>query len=194
MPIMHKYRYIMVYCREDGVADGTDITTVKLSLNNDEEIPFYGHWEDIAKENLELFGINTITRGRLFKSDTDTFYTYGGTVETVNVREMVDVDITNDTFVLDRVDTVAGDKCTINSSQADVTAGSEDLTAYTTDHDIRFIATHKYPCNNIIVPIDRLKDMSVLLDSTAYGDIDLVLTQGGAGGTAGVVLQELVTK
>ena len=36
MPIMHKYRYIMVYCREDGVADGTDITTVKLSLNNDE--------------------------------------------------------------------------------------------------------------------------------------------------------------
>lgn len=193
LPLAHKYIGIGVYAREAGVADGTDITKLELDLNNGERILFTSEWLHLQEQNAHMFDVDPEVQGIIYKSDTDTFYTYTGTVKHVDLRPIEDVDLTNDTFQIWNIDTISGDQCTINASQADVTAGAEDLTAYTTDTAVRWRASGIGVGNFVYIPIDVKRDFSMLLDSKQYGSIKLKLTQGGAGATVGVVLEELVT-
>ena len=191
LPKRNLYRRILVSCYEAGVADGTDITHVKLDVNNGERVYIDMDWDDLKELNHALFPLFPERNIHLFRSDTDTVDTRIAPIQTALLTVYEDVDITNDTFILDRIDTVAGDRVTINSSQADITSGSEDLTAYTTDHDMFLRVVGRGLPNAVVIPFDVVSPEG-WFDSSAWDQVQLTLTQGGAGGAARVILQEVL--
>jgi len=192
LPQSHPYRRLLVYAHEAGVADGSNITNVKFSLNNDEQIPFNLKWDDLQQWNQLLFNIDFEERWHLFRSDTDTVTTYVGRIVGYSLEVNEDVDLTNDTFILDRIDTITGDQLTINSSEVDVTAGSEDITAYTTDHDMFLTVKGLGLPYATVLPFDLFGDEESF-DPGAYDQVQLILTNGNAGATVKVSLQEILT-
>jgi len=118
--------------------------------------------------------------------------TYIGRIVGYSLEVNEDVDLTNDTFILDRIDTITGDQLTINSSEVDVTAGSEDITAYTTDHDMFLTVKGLGLPYATVLPFDLFGDEESF-DPGAYDQVQLILTNGNAGATVKVSLQEILT-
>jgi len=191
LPIGKKYVGLLVYCREDAVADGTDITKVKIDIDKGTRIYCEYDWDHLKAMNAQMYNVDPTVSLVALKSDTDTIDTEVGEVHGYSVEVLTDVDITNDSFTVINVDTIAGDRLTINMSTCDVTAGSEDLTANTTDDEIYVTVRGNGVGNAVYVPFSFKEDLTDAFDSSRYGEIDCVLTQGGAGGTCGVVLQEI---
>lgn len=193
LPIGKRYVGLLVYCREDGVADNTDITKIKIDLDKGTRTYIEYDWDHLQELNAVQFKVDPKVRMIAYKSDTDTVDVETGSVLHYNLEVLTDVDLTNDTFTVINVDTISGDRLTINMSTCDVTAGSEDLTANTTDDEIYIEASGVGVGNAVYIPFHFKEDLSDAFDSSRYGEIDCVLTQGGAGGTCGVVLQEIFT-
>jgi len=154
LPKRNPYRRILVSVYEAGVADGTDVTKVKFDVNNGQRVFLDMNWDDLKELNHAWYPIYPERNIHLFRSDTDTVDTRIAPILTALLTVYEDVNITNDTFILDRIDTVAGDRVTINSSQGDLTAGSEDLTAYTTDHDMFLRVIGRGLPNAVVIPFD----------------------------------------
>ena len=139
-----------------------------------------------------MFHVDPTVKGVAFKSDTDTIETFTGTVIDHKVQFEQDANVAGDAFSVLNVDTVAGGLLTLNASTATIVAGSEALTANTTDDTIKWNASGVGVGNFAYIPIDLLMDFEGTLDSNRYTNIDLELTQSAAGATVGVVLEELV--
>jgi len=194
LPIANKLLEIGLYCREDAIADDTDVTKFNIELESGSEILFAGNWDDIQQENSNLMGINGRQSKTFLKSDTDTLDFETGVVKNYDVKFVKDVSIVNNTFEVLQVDTIAGDRLTLNASTCDVTAGTEDLTAFTTDTKIMAAVDGDGVGNMVFYPFSRMKDFSDALDSQRHGKIEAVLTHGASGATLGLVLSELVSK
>jgi len=193
LPIGKRYVGLMVYCREDAVADGTDITRVKVDMDKGTRIYCDLDWDHLKAWNTDMFKVDPTVHMVAYKSDADTIDTEVGEVKGYNIKVLTDVDLTNDTFTVINVDTISGDRLTVNMSTVDVTSGAEDITANTTDDEL-YVTVHGNGVGNAVyVPFALKEDLSDALDSSRYSEIDVVLTQGGAGGTCGVVLQEILT-
>ncbi len=184
------YRRILISAYEAGVASGTDITNVKFDVNNLQRVYIDSPWDDLEELNQAWYNLWPEYIAHLFRSDTDTVDTLLSNIQAWSLDVFEDVNITNDTFILDRIDTVSGDRLTINSSQADVTAGAEDLTAYTTDHDMMLRVLGRGLPNAVVLDFERLLN-GQFLDSSQFDRTRLTLTQGGAGATVRVSLQEV---
>lgn len=192
LPLKHKYVGVGIYAYESAVADNTDITKVDLILDKGARTLFTGDWDHIQEENKAMFHVDPTVKGVAFKSDTDTIETFTGTVIDHKVQFEQDANVAGDAFSVLNVDTVAGGLLTLNASTATIVAGSEALTANTTDDTIKWNASGVGVGNFVYIPIDILGDFEGTLDSKRYTNIDLELTQSAAGATVGVVLEELV--
>lgn len=193
VPQYHSVPYIYVYCREDNVEDGVDVTDVEVKLNNGERIPFTANWLDLQDENKIMFNIEPVHSLHLFRSDTDTVDVRMTRIQSYTLMVNEDVNISNDTFILDRIDTISGNRLTINSSQVDVTAGAEDLTAYTTDHDMYLEVRGAAAPHVVCIPFAVHGDLQQSLDTTAWDDVTVTLNYGAAGGTVYLFFDEIVS-
>jgi len=184
------YWRMIVSAYEAAIEAGTDVTNVKLDVNNLEKVYINSPWDDLAELNQIWYNLWPEYVAHLFRSDTDTVATMLSNIQSYSLDVHEDVSITNDTFVLDRIDTIAGDTITINSSEADITAGAEDLTAYTTDHDMMLRVLGRGLPHAVVLDFERMLAAGVL-ESSAFDRVRLTLTQGGAGGAGRVLLQEI---
>jgi len=192
LPMMYKIRNIYVYCREAGVDDGTDITKIVLRLNGGERVPFVAYFDELQKQNAFDFNVDPTVRGVAYASNDDTWYVYTGRVKNIVILDSTTPDATNDTFIVDKIDSISGDQVTLASAQADITAGSEDLTDYTTDHTIYWEAEGYGVANTVVVKNYVNDDPSEYLDTKKYSEVELILTQGGSGGDARIFIEEVV--
>lgn len=191
LPRGNPYRRILVSCYEAGIADGVDITNVRMDVDNQSRTYLNMAWDNLQALNQSLLGLYPRLDTRLFRSDTDTVDTRIGNLVSALLTPLVDVNITNDTFILDRIDTIGGDQLVINSSQGDITAAAEDLIAYATDHAMQLSVVGWGIPYGVLVDFDHAPD-GMFLNSGDWSQAQVVLTQGGAGGTARVSLQEVL--
>ena len=181
----------LLYCYEAGVEDGVDITKVKFSLNNDERIPFNLSWEDLANLNQLLYDLHPKRVMKLFRTDNDDVYTKIARIQAVRVMPFASADIANDQLFYAHADAIAGDKVTLECLVADLTAGAEDLTADTTDREIYLEVEGKGLPSALVIPFTELNG-GVFFDPTQFDMVQLVVTQGGAGGDAKLSLEEIL--
>lgn len=173
-------KQILIYAYEAGVEDGTDITDILLEWNDGEYRHVSANWDEMQETIALLKGAQIEHHGRLLKSDTDTFYTRLGHLMGLGIQVLSDNDIANDLEYFTRPDTLTGDMVTLNSAQGKFTAGSEDLTAYTTDHAILWRAIGRNPGHSVLIPFDYQPDPITWLQTRNLSNLKLILTQGGA--------------
>jgi len=183
-------RAIGNYVYEAGVADGTDVTKVELEDKATGVSLFEADWDDFIHLNRELFGSMIRHSWHAFLQDNDTLDTRIGEILEYALSVNETPDPTADTFLVDMVDAISGDRLTFACAQADITAGAEDLTAYATDHDVYVTVKGKSPSYFGLIPFTYQDDPSGWLNTGQYGKLTVIHTQGGAGGNAYVSIQE----
>lgn len=186
-------RNVGVYAYEAAIEQGVDITRVQIRDTAKDIGYFDADWPDFV--NVGYMGRNSLIRhaARLFLQDTDTWATRLGNIERYGLQVFEDVSIANDTFIVFRADTVAGDTLTFNSSLAKLTAASEDLTARATDDDVFAWAEGKGPGHFGIAPFGWHADPERWLKTADLSKPFVILTQGGADADVRVSIQELRT-
>lgn len=178
LPVDYPYRMLLLRSYEQGVDLDEAITTLKLSCDKDRFVPLNRKVHQLASEALARFGRS------MLKHD---IYTYNGLAfREINNKE-------NSSTVYTFADTTgifAGiyyewsseGKLTV-FGHAGGAVGS--LTQFTLKEDGHL------PHACLAIPFGLLDDPGTWFNAPAYGDIDLVLTQGNAGGAASVAVEQV---
>lgn len=191
MPRNYPWRALFVRAYEAAVADGTNLTNVKLSLNNDEVIPVNLPWASLVAFNQAMRPVVAEQRRTILRTNNDTVATQIARIRAALLANAHAVNITNDTFEVAAIDAISGDTLTLDIATADITAGSEDLTGDTTDRGYYLRVSGDGLPFAVAVPVSPA-DEPPYFNSRAYDDIDLILTNANAGADCDVVLQEVV--
>lgn len=184
-------RAIGVYGYEAAIADGVDLTRVRFEDTAEGIVLADWDWDDFVHFNHELFGVELAHRFRLFATDNDTLDTrineiLGYSLE-INESEEVVADMTLQYFI----DTIAGDRITLAGAILDLVAGSEAVTVDSSDRDLLLTVTGKSPTAFGLIPYMYDDSPSGYLNTTDWGQLEVILTQGGAGGDIRIEIQEL---
>jgi len=191
LPIGNRYKEIMVYAREAGVADATDITDVKLEVNSGEAILFSSRWTDLMDDNSDSLGIECESQGIIYAANDADRYTMTGDIKQISISLYSSQSAAVDIIVIPSIDTIAGDKFTTDINYTDISsAGAYGLSAYTSSAKYFFKATGTTIGNCVFIPFDLAGNEELALDSSKYAKVEVVSTQGGAGATAAVVVEE----
>ena len=192
LPRAHPYRSIMVRAFESGIADGVDVTELKLEVNDGEFTPYVGRWVDIQQENQESLKIVPVECGVAHLTDADTLETEVGTLVSIRMNTAAAFAAATD-WGDDRPASVAGSLVTI-AGQLNEGSGTWGAVALdTVDRAIHWEATGIGVGHCVLIPFDLGGDMNNCLPSRDYDRVKLILTQGGAGAAVEVVLQEVLT-
>jgi len=188
---LYKYFDIMVYCREVGIADNVDITQVELRANDRQIIPFIGLWDDIQNMNEKVLGVDGTHRGIWLRGDTATPVTHTGRIIDLS---MVPVFTMSD--VAGRIDVlpgaIAGDQVTVSHSTLADAATETHVTVSATRREIRWRARGIGVGNAVLIPFALNGNPAFALDAPSFARLQLVLTQGGAGGEVRISTREWV--
>lgn len=181
---------LLVRCYEAGIADGVDLTNVKFDAN-DGVITFLDlSWDALVDLNKAQLPLNLVRKLILDQTDADTTNVDQSRILSVQCNDL-------EADVLTTVETIAGDQLTIQqtdqSSQAVDEGGAATYTihaAETADNAFEALIHSEQIPFTVFLPLDQLVD-GELLDSKAYDNLKLTLTQGAAGGDTDVVLVEV---
>lgn len=192
LPRSHPYRKILIYCYEAGVEEGVDLTRVKFSLNNDQLVPFNINWDDLSQWNQILYDLHPKRHMILHRADGDVVHTKISRIAVAHAT-------VRSGNTLDDFSAVAGDALTLNSIDQSTQAVNEGGTATytihaagTTDHYVYLFVEGVGMPYAVVIPFD-IAGPDAAFDPTRYDQVQLVLTNGGAGGDAKVSLQEVLT-
>lgn len=181
----------LLYCYEAGIDDGTHIPRVKFSLNNDERIPFHLDWADLADLNQLLYETKAERHMKLFRAD--------GAVVTTKVSRIQSVQLCP--LVAEKSATaaaIAGDRVTLKVNDQATQPVNEGGTATYTIHadetanqDIHLYVVGKGIPGAVLFPFAELNG-EVAFNPTQFDLVQLVATQGRAGGDAKLSLEEIL--
>lgn len=191
LPRNNPIRAIGVYAYEANTADGTDVTRVQLRANNGERVLFDADWPNFLDINRNLFGCEIFHTARLLQTDAETWDCRLGYVRQVVIEPIYTPSDANDTFSTFNASGYTGDRITIQIRDADVTAGAETFAVATADYRMQVTAYGKSPSFFGLIPFLYQDVKDWYLQSNQYSKLELLLTQGGAGATVRVSLQEL---
>ena len=182
MPRDYPYRAIMVRAFESGTAFETDLTNLKLSCDNDAFIPFDLSSGDLVRHNVDWRGkINLELKS--FRTDSDVISLWLPYIDVALATSLVDFDVATIEAASVNNITLQLIELTTSPSVAKATADSAQLIK----------AVGYAPFFTVCYPFGDLIGQPDYFPSTKYGNIDLKLTQGGAGAAASVVLQQVRT-
>jgi len=188
---LYPYWDIMVYCREAAIADGVDLTRAQVWVNDKQSIPFDGRWDDIQVMNERMLGVIGLHRGTMLRGDTETFDTHTGRIWSANVTPVF-VQSDANGLINAMVGSIAGDRLTMSVSDTADAAASTHFTAAAADRTIEWVATGLGVGNAILIPFALNGNPDGVLDPRDMSRLQLVLTQGAAGGTTRISTRELV--
>lgn len=188
---LYPYWDLMVYCREAAIDDGVDLTRAQVWVNDKQVIPFDGRWDDVQAMNEALLGVDGTHKGVMVRGDTETFDTHcGRTVSAVITLVAVQSDA-NGVYQCN-IGSVAGDRLTMSCSDTADAAASTHFTAAAADRTMKWIAKGLGVGNAILIPFAFDGKFDGALDPRDMSRLQLVLTQGAAGGTTRISTRELV--
>jgi hypothetical protein len=183
-------RFLGTRCYEVAIADGTDITTVKLQLNNGAINPVSMKWLELAALNYALRPVDVHKSSIIYRENDDTVATYQSAIRAAITQQITATSAANDTFENLSIDAIAGDRLTLDLLQADVTAGAETYLAFASDVSFWLnVHSQGIPFTVWFPMFD--KDNGDYFDSTLWDEIEVILTQGAAGGDVDVICQEV---
>jgi len=183
-------RSLMVYAYEAAIEDGVDVTRVKFDLNNSERVMFDLPWKDLQDMNAVDYWVDYQERIRAFIADTNTLATLVSRIRMLNTSEFEASSIANDTFVLRRGVSIAGDTVTFESATADVTAGAESYVTDATGGPV-FVEVEGQGIPHAVFLDFSKAGESAILNTNEYDQVRLTLTQGGAGADVRISTQEV---
>lgn len=182
---------ILVYAFETGVADGVDITQAEIRANGGRYIPFTGRWLDIQDENARQFEIESWADFYAQRANNETIETRLGRIRSA-ILQVEQAPGAGADFTLANVASIAGGRITTNEFIVEGSATYAATLLQTTDQDVHVQARGFGVGNAILLPFAMEGDLAGALQAPSFDDVELILTQGGAGAAVRVSTQELV--
>ena len=182
-----------VYTEEEGTAPSTDITHLRLSLDNDARQPFrgrYDHFIEWLQQNMPCQRLDVDFN----IDDADTRHVGMFPLKNVLGRPL---DITWVTGTTDGVNNYFSGTCSADTFTAEgqkITSGKAGVvqTAIAAMADLAVPAqAFGWPFHYLYFPLGDRYELQDILMPSEWGDGAVILTQGGAGAYCGVVVEEL---
>ena len=190
-----KLRRVMVECYDPGISDGVDVTGYEVDPPANVTYVNEGNWVDTQASNQAKYEIDSTYRGIIHANNADVIETHAGTVEHVVLTPYwKTATASTDNVTYDTVATLAGGTFRLNSITKDGDASTVDA-VNNTEHYVYYVAKGKLGVGNAIM-VDFTPDVGTpaeneesWLDGKTFAGTDIVLTQGGAGGSMNIVKQ-----
>ena len=183
LPLDYPYRFIIVRAYESGVAFTTSLTRMKLTMDSDKFVPYDLYTDDLVDLNEEWFGKFTLSQ-KLFRTDNDSVEAYHATVKEAHVDSNTDFSIAN-------AESITAD--TVTLQVLDLTA-TPTIAKATADRDLSMTTVGTGPHNCYCLPFGDPQKFDTWFKAMEYKSMKLKLTQGNAGATCNVVIQQLRTR
>ena len=180
LPVDLPYRMLIVRAYETAIAWHTDITQVKLTLDNDSYVPLDVRAEQLRNLNAERFGLFR-TSQVLFRTDADAPECFLAYPIEWAANALQDFDLAS-------VDAQTIDQLTL---QLITLAATPTVAKSTTDRAINLIAAGYLPHFAACIPFGQLDEPASWLSPEGVGKMELVLTQGGAGAAVSIFGQQV---
>lgn len=191
MPARSLIRNIGVYAYEGGIEDGVDITAYRLEEHNTARLINKGDWQNLLDITRVIWGAEIEHTVDFLVENNDTWNSRLSAPVGKTLHVDLPHDPTADSFAIAQWDVVTGDLLTFNTNLVVVLAGSESMLPATTAIKL----TGSVKGSNVsyfgILPLEYPQGVGGLLDVNALGGVDLVLTNGGAGASVRVSVEEL---
>ena len=183
-----------VYCREAGVAPEANITNVRLSLDRDTKQPYRGRWEFFANRNYSDL-VNSYLSYQLAIAAADVKNLHFGRVKSIisNGLFLTPTTTVGDSTMFAGFTKGAGDAITCAGSMitmdtdASPTVVGKALTISTFDALVEGMPSHY-----IWQPIGDSQLLADMLQPSEYAEAHVVCTQGNAGATCGIVVENVL--
>ena len=182
LPTDYPYRLLLVRAYESGVAISSSITKLKLSVNEDQFIPFDIYTDDLIFLNEQIFGWAEVKQ-TLYRTDADTPETFIAVPREFLVNSRQDLDLAS-------IDAVTADQVTLQVLKFTTTP---TIAKETADVVLDLITRGVGPHNVLAWPFGDLNDKETWFPVQLFKSVKLKVTQGNAGATAAVILQQLRT-
>lgn len=182
-------RRISVYAYEAATEDATDITRVRLVANSGEYDLFACDWQDFLDLNRYKHYADIPHSAILLWADTNLFLSRIGHVKAVALNNFFIDDQAGDITYPRQISAITGDQLTLNASAIDTTEGAA---THVTDPTARvnFITVRgDSPSYFGFIEFAATDYGAGYLDPNEFSDLQLVLTQGGAGGNIRIGVQ-----
>jgi len=180
------------YCMEDGIEGGVDITHAKLSLDNEATTPYRGRWEHHAERLMQYIDVKELHYNALAADAAYTLTHWASIDNAVLANPVIAAAAASAaTFIICEVDSKAGNKVTYDINTFDPDGGTTGSIATLATAQNMDLITMGKDFGYIYFPIGNRADMSDLFGVNESNDVDMILTQGAAGGYCGVVLEEV---
>ena len=180
LPVDYPYRLALLRGYEHGVAMSSTFTNVKLSCDTDKFVPLDLTLLDLAHMNEALWGWFEFGQ-ELLETDNDTVRGHLAFIRDYAVSSRTDLDFAC-------ADAVAGDQLTLSVTK---TTTSPSVAAETSDVALGLVTRGVGPENTLCIPFGTLDAIEEWFPASMYQSIKLKVTQGNAGATCSVVLQQL---
>lgn len=191
MPGESILRGIGMYCYELAIAEDTDITKIVFKNRRDQQILAELGYDDFIHMTQEEFGGFCERHITDLAQNNDTVVTLMGEILSAIAKPRTAVDTTGDVLVSVIIDAISGDQLTYDVGSVDITAGAETITALASDQIIDCIVKAKFPSHFGALMFNKPDSRVGYWNERDDGNIRLIATQGGAGATVKVSVQEL---
>lgn len=189
--IMDPIRAVGVYVYEAGIADGVDVTAIELEANNGEYNLLSLDWDNFIQLNRHLFGARIVHNFRTLVQNNDTMNVRLSGIKQWSLALLETPSVAADTFLVYRIDAIAGDQVTFAGAEADITAGAETFTDHATDNPIYLSVEGDSPSYFGLIPYFHNDEGTGYLNPALFDKLRLLLSQGAAGAAVRISLQYL---
>jgi len=165
---------------ENAIAWDTNVSQWKLTQSKDSFIHFDLRAVDLRDILEDKYGHFEISQ-RIFRTDADAFSAYMQLPQTFVVNSLLDLD-------LGSIDAQAANQLTLQ--ELSLTAVPA-IAKSATDTDVWVVSRGLLPHASIVYPMGEWDNPDEWLKGDAVKNLELVATQGGAGGAASVWLQQV---
>ena len=184
-------RAIGVYGYEAAIAEGVDLTRVRFEDTAEGIVLADWDWDDFIHFNRDLFGAEITHYFDTFTNDADTLDTRINEILGAEIDIVVAIELVADMALYNHLTAIAGDRVTIGAAILDIVAGSEALTLDTTQRQRLVNVRGKSPSGFGLIPYMYDDSPQGYLNTSEWGQLEVILTQGAAGADVRLSIQEL---
>ena len=184
-------RAIGIYGYEAAIAEGVDLTRVRFEDTAEGIVLADWDWDDFIHFNREMFGAEITHYFDTLTNDADTLDTRINEILGASIDIIVAIELVADMALYNHLTAIAGDRVSIGAAILDIVAGSEALTLDTTIRQRLITVRGKSPSGFGLIPYMYDDSPAGYLNTADWGQLEVILTQGGAGADVRLSIQEL---
>jgi len=179
LPRDYPLRHVLLRAFESGTAMDTTISNVKLTADNDKYVPINHSLTYLLAQAERMFGWAAVKK-RLFRTDGDSVKTMLAETREAQVNAVKDLDIAS-------YDALSVDSLTLQLLSLTATPS---IAKSSTDTNIDMVVRGIAPYHTCPVLLQDFNDPNAWFDASQWSGVKLKLTQGNAGATCGVIVQQ----